>query len=70
MGPHIRISWWAKSIAMHFAVAQMSALQCILQLPKCPPADAHVHFEDSCTKSLLGEECNIKISQCPGYKEV
>jgi hypothetical protein len=30
MVPHMRISWWAKSIAMH------------LQLSKCPPADAHV----------------------------
>jgi hypothetical protein len=23
MVPHMRISWWAKSIAMHFAVVQM-----------------------------------------------
>jgi hypothetical protein len=31
MGPHMRISlFWQK------------ALQCILQLSKCPPADAHV----------------------------
>jgi hypothetical protein len=29
-GPHMLICWWAKSIAM------------ILQLSKCPPADAHV----------------------------
>jgi hypothetical protein len=23
MGPHMRISWWAKSTVMHFAVVQM-----------------------------------------------
>jgi hypothetical protein len=34
MAPHTRTIWWAKCIA--------NALQCILQLYKCPPADANV----------------------------
>jgi hypothetical protein len=53
MGPHMRISWLAKSIAMHFAVVYM---------PTVYLADAHVHGAME-TKMAAGWEYDELASQ-------